>query len=89
MPTAIAVLLFSYLVEILQYFNIIEILGLQHLRWARIIIGTSFAWQDLAAYTAGTGLVILFEQSLGYYDTAQEVNYAFRSINKCLVCFSY
>ena len=63
LPTAIAVLLFSYLIEVLQYFNIVQILGLQHIIWARIIIGTSFAWQDLVAYTTGTGLIILFEQS--------------------------
>ncbi len=59
LPTAIAVLLFSYIIEVLQYFNIIKILGLQHSIIASTIIGTSFAWQDILAYTAGTGMIIL------------------------------
>ncbi|MEO8711068.1 MAG: DUF2809 domain-containing protein [Parafilimonas sp.] len=61
-PTAIAVLLFSYIIEVFQYFNIVQILGLQHSTLARTIIGTSFAWQDIVAYTAGIGLVILLEK---------------------------
>src|SRR5437764_754453 len=40
--TAIAVLLFSYLIEVLQYFNIVKILRLQNSNLARVIIGTSF-----------------------------------------------
>ena len=57
--TAIAVLLFAYIIEILQYFNIVKILGLQNSAIARIVIGTSFEWTDLLAYTLGIGLVIL------------------------------
>jgi Protein of unknown function (DUF2809) len=62
LPTAIAVLIFSYIIEVVQYFKIINILGLQHSKMVRAVIGTSFAWQDIIAYTAGIGLVILFEQ---------------------------
>lgn len=60
-PTAIAVLLFAYLVELLQYFHIVEVLGLQHSRAARIIIGSSFEWQDILAYTLGILAVVLVE----------------------------
>ena len=59
--TAITVLLFSYTVEISQYFHIINKLGLQHSKLARIIMGTSFGWTDLAMYTAGIGVVIFIE----------------------------
>jgi len=59
--TAITVLLFSYTVEISQYFHIINKLGLQHSKLARIIMGTSFGWIDLAMYTAGIGVVIFIE----------------------------
>jgi hypothetical protein len=59
--TALTVLLFSYAVEISQYFHIINKLGLQHSKLARIIMGTSFGWIDLAMYTAGIGVVIFFE----------------------------
>ena len=61
--TAIAVLLFAYLIEVLQYFNIVKILGLQNSNLARIIIGTSFEWTDLLAYTLGIGVVILLDRN--------------------------
>jgi len=50
---AISVLIFSFVVEILQYFKIVEILGLKGNRLAEIVIGTSFSWLDLVAYTLG------------------------------------
>lgn len=67
LQTAIFVLLFSYCVEILQYFKIIEKLNLQNYAAARIIIGTSFQWIDLVAYTAGIGLVLFFEKIIKKY----------------------
>ena len=59
--TAIAVLLFSYLIEILQYLNFVEGLGLGDSEIARTLIGTSFAWMDIAAYTTGILAVLWFE----------------------------
>lgn len=59
---AIAVLLFAFLVETLQYFTIIEVLGLQNNRLARTVIGTSFAWEDILAYIAGIVIVIVSEK---------------------------
>lgn len=56
-----AVLLFSYGVEIMQYFNLVELLGLGEYKLARIVIGTSFAWSDLLAYTAGAVIVGVVE----------------------------
>ena len=61
-PTAIGVLLFAYTVELLQYFRIVEVLGLQHSRAARIIIGSAFEWQDMLAYTLGVLVVVLVEK---------------------------
>jgi hypothetical protein len=60
-PTAIAVLLFAYVVEILQYFRLIALLGLQHSRLACIIFGTSFSWTDMLCYTLGIAVVIAVE----------------------------
>lgn len=60
--TALGVLIFSYGVETLQYFNIVETLGLQHSKLARIVIGSSFEWLDVVAYTAGIALVIFVEK---------------------------
>lgn len=60
--TALGVLLFSYLVEILQYFKIVKVLGLQDITFARVIIGTDFAWADMLAYTLGIAFVLLVEK---------------------------
>jgi hypothetical protein len=59
--TAIAVLLFAFLVETLQYFNLVRHLGLQHSRLAVIIIGNHFAWSDIIAYTSGVLLILCLE----------------------------
>lgn len=59
--TAIAVLIFAFTVETLQYFKLVEKLGLQDSKAARIIIGSSFEWMDVLAYLAGTVLIILVE----------------------------
>ena len=61
---AIYVLIFSFVVEVLQYFKIVEILGLGKIEWARIIIGTDFAWADLVAYFLGILTVIVVEYGL-------------------------
>jgi|SRR6185312_6516848 len=60
--TALAVLLFSYTVEISQYFHLVNKLRLQNSKLARIIIGTSFEWTDLATYTAGITVLIFIEK---------------------------
>ncbi len=59
---ALFVLLFSYSIEMLQYFNLVTKLGLQDSKIARIVIGTSFEWMDLLAYTVGIGLVVYLEK---------------------------
>jgi len=60
--TVIAVLLFSYLIEVLQYLNFVERIGLGDSEMARTLIGTSFAWMDILAYTTGA-LAILWLES--------------------------
>ncbi len=64
LATTIGVLAFSFLIEILQYFQIVHHLGLQHNKLARIVIGTSFAWEDLIAYAVGGTLILLVEKKL-------------------------
>ena len=63
MATALSVLLFSFAVETLQYFHLVNMLGLQHSNLARIIIGTHFEWIDLAAYIIGIIIVIFCERT--------------------------
>ncbi|MBI1228012.1 MAG: DUF2809 domain-containing protein [Bacteroidetes bacterium] len=59
--TAIAVLIFSFIIEALQYYNLVEMLGLQDSKLARIIIGTSFSWYDIWAYVGGIAIVLILE----------------------------
>ena len=63
LPTALFVLVFSYTLEVLQYFNLVEQLGLQQYKLARIVIGTSFEWIDLLAYTLGVLFIVYLEKT--------------------------
>ena len=56
--TALAI---SYLLEGLQYFNLLDRLD-WHSRAARIIFGSHFEWSDIIAYTLGMGLMLTMEQ---------------------------
>lgn len=67
---AVGVLIFSYLVETLQYFHIVNLLGLEESKMACIIIGTSFAWSDLLAYTLGMLVVLGAEATFVKHDLA-------------------
>ncbi len=62
MKIALAVLLFSFFVEMGQYFQLVEILGLEDYKWARIIIGTTFSFFDLIAYSFGVIFIYLLEK---------------------------
>ncbi|WP_315815840.1 DUF2809 domain-containing protein [Paraflavitalea speifideaquila] len=61
LPAAMGSLLFAYLLEILQYFSLVDRLGLGHSQLARTLIGSSFEWIDLLAYTAGIAIVLVIE----------------------------
>src|SRR5690349_19273950 len=61
LKTATGVLVFAFAIELLQYFNVVAILGLQHNKAARIIIGTSFSVGDLVCYTLGILIILLTE----------------------------
>jgi hypothetical protein len=60
-PVAIGVLLFAFVIEFLQYMNIVDRLGLSDSVVASTVIGTSFAWHDVVAYVAGFVTVLLAE----------------------------
>lgn len=63
-PITISTLLFSYTIEILQYLNIVEVLGFKDSKLARILIGTNFSWIDILSYTIGIALVLLIEKMI-------------------------
>lgn len=61
-PTAIGVLLFAYCIEILQYFKLVDILGLSHSRLARVVLGSTFDWMDMVMYTLGIAVTLVVEK---------------------------
>jgi Protein of unknown function (DUF2809) len=52
----IGTLIFAYLTELAQYFDLVGLLGWQHSTLTRLTIGSTFDWLDLLAYTIGTGI---------------------------------
>ena len=64
---ALIVLCFSFLIEFLQYLNLVTFLGLQNSKIATTILGSSFSWYDMLAYTLGIGFVFLIEKKLHHY----------------------
>ena len=58
---ALGVLLFAFLIEMLQYFRLVEVLGLRNNKIATTVLGSSFDWEDLLAYSLGAVLVLLIE----------------------------
>lgn len=74
MQTAIGVLLFSYVIEVSQYFHLVDLIGLGNSRIAVVMMGNYFAWTDMLAYTLGIITVLVIEQ--------QRIK---RSINKAYI----
>ena len=64
---AIGVLLFAYLVEVLQYLRIVDRLGLSDNTLAKTVIGYGFEWADMLAYTLGVLTIVLIEWLAGTY----------------------
>jgi Protein of unknown function (DUF2809) len=75
LATAMVVLLFSYLVEGLQYRHLADRLGLARGTLARTLVGDYFSWVDIGCYTAGILTVLLLER------------YARSGITKCSILY--
>lgn len=58
----LGVLLFAYMVEVGQYFRMVEVLGLQDYKVMRIVLGTSFSWIDILCYTVGAIICYLIDR---------------------------
>lgn len=54
-------LIFSYVVEALQYVHLISLLGWDKCLAAHLILGSGFSWIDVLAYTLGAATVWLIE----------------------------
>jgi len=60
---AIATLLIAYILEGLQYIQFLKLLGLEKCKILNIVVGNSFSWTDLLAYTLGFVTVLLIHSS--------------------------
>lgn len=49
----LCVFLFAVLVEVMQYFQAAELLGLQDNMVARVVLGSVFDWNDIFCYAVG------------------------------------
>lgn len=59
---ALGVLCFSYLIELSQYLNLVNRLGLEKNVILRTILGYGFDWIDIVAYTSGIALILLIDR---------------------------
>ncbi len=61
---AIGVLLLAYLIEVGQYINILQLLKIKNSPTTHIVLGSSFDWKDMAAYTLAFLSILLLEKLL-------------------------
>ena len=59
---AVGVFLFSIVIETSQYFDLVNILGIDDYEIAHIILGSTFDWLDILAYLLGTTGAYFFEK---------------------------
>lgn len=58
---ALSVFAFSCAIEILQYFNFVNNLGLQKYKILAVALGSVFDWKDIIAYAIGIIIVLWLE----------------------------
>lgn len=68
---ATGVWLFALIIEYLQYLDIVSALGLRENEIVRIVLGSTFDWFDIMAYTFGA-LIALF-CDWNFFDEAEKV----------------
>lgn len=57
--TALISLFICYFIEGLQFLNVLELLNLEKYTVLKIVLGTSFSWMDMLAYTLGIATVVI------------------------------
>ncbi|UAB85404.1 DUF2809 domain-containing protein [Zunongwangia sp. SCSIO 43204] len=67
---AVFVLLVAYLIEILQYVQILKILGIPKSTFTDMILGSSFDWLDMLAYTLAFLSIVFMQRILQKKDAS-------------------
>lgn len=57
----IYVWIFTFLVEISQWLQIVELLGMPRNEYTTMVFGHAFDWRDIIAYTLGTAIVVFLD----------------------------
>lgn len=58
----IGTLLFAYIIEVAQFFRMVEVLGVQDNKVLSTVLGSSFSWGDMIAYTIGVLICYFIER---------------------------
>lgn len=53
-------------VEFLQYFKLVQVLGLQNNAFFRLILGSTFDWKDILCYGVGCAILGVYEWMVRY-----------------------
>jgi len=53
-----AVLALACVIEVLQYFDFVAVLGLEHNRVLSVMLGRTFSWSDFLAYFVGFLVIV-------------------------------
>lgn len=59
---ALGVLIFAFVIETLQYFDFVKMIGFENNRIISTALGRTFAWADFAAYFVGFLVIIAAEK---------------------------
>lgn len=59
---AFGVLIFAFIIEILQYFDFVKLIGFENNRIISVALGRTFSWLDVLAYAVGFLLILFFEK---------------------------
>lgn len=62
LTAAMGVLVFAYLIELLQYLDFVKWIGLEENQMANVVLGNYFEWADMLAYTLGILFVLGVEK---------------------------
>mgnify|MGYP000327236397 CR=1 FL=1 len=57
----VASLAIAFAIEFSQLVGVLDLLGLEGITVARVVLGTAFEWLELVAYVAGAAVVVLVE----------------------------
>ena len=72
--TAIGVLIFAFVIEGLQYIQLVNILGLQDSKLANVVLGNSFSWMDMLTYVLGIALVMAYEIVNNFFKVKNQID---------------